>query len=431
MNSFGKINRYYKTHNLLIENFSYLAFLQIFLLAYPLITYPYLVDVLGKELYGVILSAQMLASYASLFIDFGSNFVCAKHVSINREDKNKLSEILSNVLAIRLVLFVVFLVIYVLIAFWVPIYREYMWIFVLTYGFCTNDLLFPQFFFQGLERMKLISIINVATKIVMVMLIFLFVKTKEDCLLVPIIYSIGYFVGGIISLYEIVYKMNIKLIKPSLNSAMIYLKDSSSIFATDLVCTIKDKLSYLLVGTFVGMSDVVIYDLGLKLHGIAAKPYMLICTVMFPRLAKNKNIRQLKLIMLISFFLTLAILVVANVFLEKIVIFFLHEECDLFPLRLFLVGPLVLSVSYVISNNLFVAFGYNKYMFISILVTTFVYVLCLITVFITGHMNTVMSFISIALISYSAELVYRLLMAKKIISKEKSKKIHEDVITYS
>ena len=188
MNSFGKINRYYKTHNLLIENFSYLAFLQIFLLAYPLITYPYLVDVLGKELYGVILSAQMLASYASLFIDFGSNFVCAKHVSINREDKNKLSEILSNVLAIRLVLFVVFLVIYVLIAFWVPIYREYMWIFVLTYGFCTNDLLFPQFFFQGLERMKLISIINVATKIVMVMLIFLFVKTKEDCLLVPIIY---------------------------------------------------------------------------------------------------------------------------------------------------------------------------------------------------------------------------------------------------
>ena len=296
---------------------------------------------------------------------------------------------------------------------------------------CTNDLLFPQFFFQGLERMKLISIINVATKIVMVMLIFLFVKTKEDCLLVPIIYSIGYFVGGIISLYEIVYKMNIKLIKPSLNSAMIYLKDSSSIFATDLVCTIKDKLSYLLVGTFVGMSDVVIYDLGLKLHGIAAKPYMLICTVMFPRLAKNKNIRQLKLIMLISFFLTLAIIVVANVFLEKIVIFFLHEECDLFPLRLFLVGPLVLSVSYVISNNLFVAFGYNKYMFISILVTTFVYVLCLITVFITGHMNTVMSFISIALISYSAELVYRLLMAKKIISKEKSKKIHEDVITYS
>ena len=70
-----------KSHKVLIENFSYLAFLQVFLLLYPLITYPYLVDVLGKEIYGIVLTAQMLASYASLFIDFGSNFVCAKHVS--------------------------------------------------------------------------------------------------------------------------------------------------------------------------------------------------------------------------------------------------------------------------------------------------------------------------------------------------------------
>ena len=36
-----------KSHKVLIENFSYLAFLQVFLLLYPLITYPYLVDVLN------------------------------------------------------------------------------------------------------------------------------------------------------------------------------------------------------------------------------------------------------------------------------------------------------------------------------------------------------------------------------------------------
>ena len=57
-----------KSHKVLIENFSYLAFLQVFLLLYPLITYPYLVDVLGKEIYGIVLTAQMLASYASLLV---------------------------------------------------------------------------------------------------------------------------------------------------------------------------------------------------------------------------------------------------------------------------------------------------------------------------------------------------------------------------
>ena len=106
-----------KSHKVLIENFSYLAFLQVFLLLYPLITYPYLVDVLGKEIYGIVLTAQMLASYASLFIDFGSNFVCAKHVSINRDNKAKLSEILSNVLFVRLVIFIIFFFIYSFVAY--------------------------------------------------------------------------------------------------------------------------------------------------------------------------------------------------------------------------------------------------------------------------------------------------------------------------
>ena len=137
-----------KSHKVLIENFSYLAFLQVFLLLYPLITYPYLVDVLGKEIYGIVLTAQMLASYASLFIDFGSNFVCAKHVSINRDNKAKLSEILSNVLFVRLVIFIIFFFIYSFVAYIVPSYRSKFLIFILTYALCTNDLLFPQFFFR-------------------------------------------------------------------------------------------------------------------------------------------------------------------------------------------------------------------------------------------------------------------------------------------
>ena len=102
----------------------------------------------------------------------------------------------------------------------------------------------------------------------------------------------------------------------------------------------------------------------------------------------------------------------------KLFFFFLHEECDLLPIRLFLIGPLILSVSYVISNNLFVAFGYKRYMFYSILVTTSVYVICLLLAFLTGNMNTIMTFITISLVSYSSELIYRVWKMRFIINKE-------------
>ena len=57
-----------KSHKVLIENFSYLAFLQVFLLLYPLITYPYLVDVLGKEIYGIVLTAQLVMLLSLLIL---------------------------------------------------------------------------------------------------------------------------------------------------------------------------------------------------------------------------------------------------------------------------------------------------------------------------------------------------------------------------
>ena len=137
---------------ILLQNFTYITFLQVFLLIAPLITYPYLVKVLGQELYGVVLSAQMLASYASLVIDFGSNGVCAKHVSVNRNDVSKLSEIVNSIISVRFVFFFGCFLLYIGVVYLVPQYRAYYLLFLLTYGLTFNDLLFPQFFFQGIEN---------------------------------------------------------------------------------------------------------------------------------------------------------------------------------------------------------------------------------------------------------------------------------------
>lgn len=49
----------------ILANFSYLSLLQVFAILFPLLTYPYLLRVIGLELYGVIIFAQ---SYNKLCI---------------------------------------------------------------------------------------------------------------------------------------------------------------------------------------------------------------------------------------------------------------------------------------------------------------------------------------------------------------------------
>ena len=57
----------------LVQNTSYITILQVFNVIAPLITYPYLVRVIGRDMYGVFITAQVLVSYISLFVIWGSD----------------------------------------------------------------------------------------------------------------------------------------------------------------------------------------------------------------------------------------------------------------------------------------------------------------------------------------------------------------------
>ena len=71
----------------LVQNTSYITILQVFNVIAPLITYPYLVRVIGRDMYGVFITAQVLVSYISLFVIWGSDSVCAKYKSSRLADR--------------------------------------------------------------------------------------------------------------------------------------------------------------------------------------------------------------------------------------------------------------------------------------------------------------------------------------------------------
>lgn len=410
-------------NQILVENFFYMSILQLFVILAPLITYPYLNSRLGIELFGVILSSQMLVGYASVLIDFGSNKVAAKHVSINREDKNVLSEIVSSIISVRCVLFFVVFILYLLVVITIPKYRDYWVLFLLMYGMTLNDVLFPQYYFQGVERMKMITIIGTVTKLIFILLVFITVKTADDYLWVPILYTVGFAIGGVIAMYIIFKKDGLSFIMPSKKQMMYYIKDSSAIFATDLLCTIKDRFNYLLVGLYSTMGNVVIYDLCLKINGLISQPLAICGTVLFPRFSKFHSIKHIKYFMLFSFVITMVMVVLVNIFMQEISYFFLKEHVDLSPIRLFSVAPVILSLSTIVSSNVFVAWGYNKYVFHSIVITTIAYILSLALFWATSQLNSIYSFVTVALISYLTELLYRLITVKKVFDIERKKQL--------
>ena len=416
-----KYRQLVKRHSTIFENFTYITALQVFVMITPLITYPYLVRVLGKELYGWVITAQVVASYCSILIDFGFKSVSARHVSIFRHDKEKLSEIISTILTLQGILWLCSMVIYVAVVCLIPSYRQHLWLFLFAFGLTFNELLFPQYFFQGIEKMKYITILNIVIRLVFVGLIFLFVKAADDYVFVPLLSAIGYFIGGCLALYVVFKREDLSFKKPSFANMKYYMKDASPIFFTDVICTIKDKLNYILLGACVGMGNVVVYDLGFKFTNVLLKPASIVNTVLFPKIAKERNVRLFKKAATLLVLGVTVLVVVLNLFLPEVVHFFIAEDIDLLPIRLYTLAPILVGLSGYIASNLMIALGYNRYILYSIVITTILYLLLLGSFYWLGYLNSVTSFIVLTVLSYLGELIYRLIITVKIFGYECSR----------
>jgi PST family polysaccharide transporter len=192
-------------HKVLIENFSYLSALQLFNMALPLLTYPYLARVLGLSTMGLIAFAQALVSYFMVIINYGFNISATRYISINRKNKSVISNAVNSVYLIKSLLFVATLIILVLLINIVPKLEEQKFLYLFSFGICFNELLFPIWYFQGVERMKFITIINLSTRLFFLLSIFLFVHDQTDYLKVPILNGIGALGGGLVSIYLVYF----------------------------------------------------------------------------------------------------------------------------------------------------------------------------------------------------------------------------------
>ena len=170
-----------------LANVSYLSILQIFTILFPLLTYPYLLRVIGLDLYGVIVFAQTIITYVSLVINFGFNMSGAKNVAICKENKELLSRIVSSTYLCKLILWSICVVVYFSIISIVPFFKEHYWVYSLSFLLTFNELLLPIWFFQGIENMKYITIVNMLARLLFVIAIFLFIHERDDYLLVPLL----------------------------------------------------------------------------------------------------------------------------------------------------------------------------------------------------------------------------------------------------
>lgn len=345
-----------------LANFSYLSILQVFTILFPLLTYPYLLRVIGLELYGVIVFAQSIIIYISLVINFGFNMSSAKEVAIHKENKEKLSRIVSTTYISKFILWVICGIGYLIVITTFDFFREYYWVYFLSYLLTFNELLLPTWFFQGIEKMKYITIVNVSSRLVFVVAIFLFVREKSDYLYVPLLNGIGAIVAGLLALYIVFKKEGVQFQLSSIYGIKDDYKRSFPLFVSSVSTQIYGNLNKVIIGSYLGMTEVAVYDIGEKVMNLMKLPIQTVAQATFPKISRERNIHFLNRLMFIVAGMVTFGYIIMFICSKWIVYLFAGEYIReaVTVMRMLGISAILVAFNSFMGGNRLVPFGYSK-----------------------------------------------------------------------
>jgi len=375
--------------NSIVSNFSYLSLLHIFNLLLPLITYPYLIRVLGAELYGLVIFSQSVVAYFQIVINFGFDVSATKRVSLNVKNKKKLSETLFSVMFLKLILFLLCFLILIGLLSLIESFNAYRLLYIYSFLICINELIFPQWYFQGIEKMKYITIINVVSKLLFVILIFVVIHEPDDFLNVALINSVGALTGGCISIYIVLRKHKIPFSLPRKERLVNMFKESLPFFFSRSASVFNAKTNTMIIGSFLGYTEVAYYDLAYKLITILQTPFVLLSQAIYPNVVKTRDMSLIKKIAKYVLGAGVLMTVFVQILAEPIIRIIGGEEMldAAFVFRIMSIYIPFVGISYLFGASVLVVNGYSKDYNLSVIYSFLFYLILLAFLYLTGVIN--------------------------------------------
>jgi polysaccharide transporter, PST family len=255
-----------KTHRRrLLENIAFLYLLRGTNYIVPLAVFPFLVRVLGIEVYGLVAVCQAVAQYFTIVTDYGFNFSATRSIAQRRDDPDAISTIFSQVYLIKLLLLLAGLVLLLLIVLTVRRFRPDASFVLVAYLAVVGNVLFPLWYFQGTEKMRLISILSGIPKLASAVCVFVFVRRPEDALLAIGIQSSGLLIAGALGLIFALRDIRFHFVLPPWKGLRDAMEEGWHLFASSAAVTLYLNGTVLLVGLLAGNAQAGYFSLADKI----------------------------------------------------------------------------------------------------------------------------------------------------------------------
>jgi len=283
--------------------------------------------------------------------------------------------------------------------------------FYITYLFAyIVNAYFPDFYYRGIEQMKIITYRTLAIKMVFTALVFITVKSEADLLMIPISTLIGNIVALIAIYIDIIKVHHIRFVRPSLQELQVIVKDTIPFFVSRIASTVYQALNTIILGFVYGTSAIVgYYTSADKIVSVSKTCSSPIADSLYPYMLRKKNYSLIKKLMLLVMPLICLAGVILFIFAEDACVLLFGQEYA--PagniLRCLIPIMVVILPTYILCFPVMVPLGLSNYANMSNVVGMVLQIIGLIILTLTGHLD-VYSLCVLTSISEVSVFVFRL-----------------------
>ena len=230
------------------QNVIALGWMQLATFIVPLITLPYIARVLRPSAFGLVVFAQGFAYVLVVFIDWGFGYTGVRSTAESRTDADGLAAAVHRVRGAQSVLAIASLVVALGALFVIPKMNEHPAFLAMAWVAAVATALAPGWFFVGTEKMRLITLVQLAFRALGAALTFILVKGPDQAWVVMALFT-GSAIAGWIASDVLMYR-KISFQMPTLRSSVREIRGASMVFIGTIAATLYTSFNVVLLGLF-------------------------------------------------------------------------------------------------------------------------------------------------------------------------------------
>lgn len=290
-----------------VKNFLYNVSYQLLVIILPLITVPYVSNILGAEGIGNYAFTYANMQYFVIFGMVGISLYGNRQIAYVRENKEKLKNTFYSIYTLQLITTTISFLLYLIFTL-VFNNGDYKWLYIVQGINILASMIDISWLFMGLEQFKKTVVRNTIVKLVSLASIFIFVRSSDDTVIYTLIIALSSFIGNLTFWLYIPKMIGFKRIK--ILELKVHLKSSLALFIPQLAIQIYVLLDRTMLGIITDTVQVGYYENSQKIVKVVLTIATAIGTVMMPKIANtvaSGDMKKVKYYIQNSFFFVSAL----------------------------------------------------------------------------------------------------------------------------